>query len=189
MSADWQPRGAWVKRHVDEERLLALDLAAVLGCEDADAMLSRMTFAQWDAWKAWLKSPRSRTGAATRKVAASYGLQVGEAWARSVVSGADTVLTPDDFMSLKDPQFGSALAQSSLGEMGLQSPAGSGAKYYNVKDAVNIVSIDVSPDGKIIDARVVPAPALDKDSIEEIVRRVVDEKLQAIAKTIGGQRG
>lgn len=176
MSADWQPRGAWVKRHVDEERLLALDLAAVLGCEDADAMLSRMTFAQWDAWKAWLKSPRSRTGAATRKVAASYGLQVGEAWARSVVSGADTVLTPDDFTSLKDPQFGSALAQSSPGEMetGLQPPAGSGAKYYNAKDAVNIVSIDVS---------------LGKDSIEEIVRRVVDEKLQAIAKTIGGQRG
>lgn len=59
-------------------------------------------------------------------IASNSGLAVGYQWARSVATGADTVLRSADFKSISIPQIGSQLAKTALGDLGLLGPAGSG---------------------------------------------------------------
>jgi len=65
-------------------------------------------------------------------LADSSGLAVGNVWARSVISGADNVLTKADFAATAIPQIGSDLAKTALGVAGLLGPAGSGAMVSKV---------------------------------------------------------
>jgi hypothetical protein len=60
-------------------------------------------------------------------IAESTGLKVGLVWGRSVVSGADSVITKADFMASELPKIDSALAKTALGTAGLLGSAGSGA--------------------------------------------------------------
>ena len=65
-------------------------------------------------------------------LASSAGLTVGNVWGRSVVDGADNVLTKADFIAAGIPQIGSDLAKTALGTAGMLGAAGSGAMVSKV---------------------------------------------------------
>lgn len=65
-------------------------------------------------------------------LASSAGLTVGNAWARSVIDGSDSVLTKADFTAAAIPALGSDLAKTALGIQNMLGPAGSGAMVAKV---------------------------------------------------------
>jgi hypothetical protein len=64
-------------------------------------------------------------------IASNAGLAVGYQWARSMVSGVDSVLKTADYQQVSLPQVGTALAKTALGQLGLLGPAGSGGSIPN----------------------------------------------------------
>lgn len=118
-------------------------------------------------------------------IAQSYGLLVGTVWARSVMTGVDNVLTTSDFASLVAPQFGSALAQSTLGADNLLPPAGSGAAYYNTTQG-NAGTVTMTQPTVNIGSVVAQ---FGSQQLTGVISDVVDAKFTATAKSIGGQRG
>jgi hypothetical protein len=95
-------------------------------------------------------------------IAQDYGLLIGYSWAENVVTGAQNVFQSSQFQALTVPKFSSALAQSSLGALGLLPPAGSGAQYYTTTSgSAGMVAMPpitvtntVMLDGQVIDAKV-----------------------------------
>ena len=116
-------------------------------------------------------------------IASSYGLQVGDVWARSVVTGADTVLQSSQFAALTVPQIGSALAKTALGQMGLLPPAGSGAEYYNTTQG-NAGTVTMTP---IVHATI--HVSVDGTPLTVTAQNVVNASMKNLVNSIGAQRG
>lgn len=114
----------------------------------------------------------------TKAIASSSGLMVGDMWARSIVTGSDSVLQSSLFSALTTPAVGSALAMSKLGALGDLGPAGSGAEYYNVASgnpgmvamggaASQPIQITnhIMLDGHIVDSKITTAIDTNNDSL------------------------
>jgi hypothetical protein len=119
----------------------------------------------------------------TKGIASDTGLQVGDVWARSVVTGADSVLKTSLFSALTSPSLGSAYAQSTLGKLGFLPSAGSGAEVYNTQQGnagqVNMQAtinptINVSVDGT---------------PLRVTAQQVFDTNVVKLVNSVGAQRG
>jgi hypothetical protein len=116
-------------------------------------------------------------------IASNAGLMVGYQWARSVTTGADTVLKSADYTSLSLPQLGSALAKTALGTEGLLGPAGSGA---------SIAATAARSDGGAITIPNVAATvnvSVDGTPLRVIAQDVVNVTIDNLASSVGTQRG
>jgi uncharacterized phage infection (PIP) family protein YhgE len=116
-------------------------------------------------------------------MAESGGLMVGYVWARSVATGADSVLRSADFMSASMPTISSALAKATLGQLGLLGVAGSGA------------SISKTAGGGIVS---MPAPVINATvqvvvdgagPMRVISQQVVDSAFDELTSSFSRQRG
>jgi hypothetical protein len=120
-------------------------------------------------------------------IAQSYGLMVGSIWAENVATGAENVLQSSQYGALVVPQFGSALAQTSLGAEGLLPPAGSGAEYYTTTSgSAGLVSM-----APVVNATIlvnVDGGGL-SGSMRVISQQVVDASYENLNSSIGNQRG
>jgi hypothetical protein len=123
----------------------------------------------------------------TKGIAQSQGLQVGDVWARSVVTGVDNVLTTADFAALVVPQIGSALAESALGAAQLLPPAGSGAEYYNTSSGnAGMVNAPVAAPQPIVITNTV---MMDGTVIDTKINTAISSNNAQLADSIGNQRG
>lgn len=123
----------------------------------------------------------------TKGIAQSQGLQVGDVWARSVVTGVDNVLTTADFAALVVPQIGSALAESALGAAQLLPPAGSGAEYYNTSSGnAGMVNAPAAAPQPIVITNTV---MMDGTVIDTKINTAISSNNAQLADSIGSQRG
>lgn len=145
-----------------------------------------LSFDQWLAAEEMIGGFGSGVQAAsdgTMPIAQSSGLKVGDVWARSVVTGADSVIQSADFASLVVPQIGSALAKTALGAAGLLPAAGSGAASYNTTQGgsgVVTMSSAVTVQNKIY---------LDGQIIDSKIDTKIDQNNEQLIDKIGAQRG
>lgn len=118
----------------------------------------------------------------TESIAQSSGLQVGNVWARNMVTGVDSVLQTSLFSALSSPAVGSALAETALGVAGQLGPAGSGAEYYNTASgSAGLVSMGANAsqpititqhtylDGQIIDTKISHAIASNNNDLTNLI--------------------
>ena len=115
-------------------------------------------------------------------IAQDYGLMIGYSWAENVVTGAQSVLQSSQFTALTTPQFGSALAQSTLGAENLLPPAGSGAEYYTTTSG-NAGMVSMTP------VQVTNQIYLDGSLITTTVDTKVSNAMNELANSINAQRG
>ncbi len=120
-------------------------------------------------------------------IANSNGLQVGLVWGRSVLTGADSVITAANFTQISLPQIGSALAKTALGQLGLLGPAGSGAEITNVPAIALGTGSPASTAPPQVNATIVAQ--FGDQTIRAISQQVVDVSVGKIADLIPAQRG
>lgn len=106
-----------------------------LGVENSSGLAVSATsrMAQDTAIAGGLGSAVGSASDGVRGIASDRGLQIGYSWARSVITGADTVLKTADFQTAVFPQIESPQAKAALGALGLLGPAGSGAQIWKTK--------------------------------------------------------
>jgi len=119
-----------------------------------------------------------------KSIASSNGLQVGLQWARSLVTGTDSVLKSADFQQISLPQIGSALAKTALGVAGMLGPAGSGAEVSTVPIVTMGTTATTPP---TVHATIVAQ--FGTQTIQAISQKVVDVSMDSLAHEIANQRG
>jgi hypothetical protein len=146
-----------------------------------------MDFNEWDQDETLVGGFGSAVTAAsdgTKSIAQSNGLQVGDVWARNVVTGADNVLETSLYSALAVPNVGSALAETALGKAGLLPPAGSGAQYYNTSQG-NAGQVSMPP----AQVTVVNHTYLDGQIVDTKIDTKITQNNNALADIIYGAKG
>ena len=110
------------------------------------------------------------------------GLMVGDVWARSLTTGVDQVMQTSDFSAMVSSQFGSQLAETNLGKLGLLPAAGSGAEYYNTTSG-NTGTVTLTPQ---VNATV--NVQVDGTPLQVVAQQVVDASMTNLVNSIGAQR-
>jgi hypothetical protein len=115
-------------------------------------------------------------------IAESGGLMVGYVWARSVQTGVDTVLRSADFAAASMPAISSALAKTTLGQLGLLGFAGSGASISKTANGGRI-----SMPTPVVNATF--QVSVDGTPLQVISQRQIDGALTELADSFSRQRG
>lgn len=117
-------------------------------------------------------------------IAESAGLMVGYVWARSVETGVDSVLRAADFAQASMPGINSALAKTTLGQLGLLGPAGSGASIGKMGLGGMITLPNAVP---AVNATIMVS--VDGTPLRVIAQDVVEAAFGAAADSFDQQRG
>jgi hypothetical protein len=117
-------------------------------------------------------------------IASSTGLQVGLVWGRSIVTGADSVLTSANFTQISTPQIGSALAKTALGAAGLLGPAGSGAQTATAPP-VTVAATPTTTPVPVVTNHIY----IDGTEIKSFTTQQINTTLGKLADSIAAQRG
>lgn len=122
-------------------------------------------------------------------IASNSGLAVGYQWARSMVTGADSVLKTADFTSAGFANIGSALAKTALGAAGLLGPAGGGASIYQQAGGnQGFISLGGgTPAAPVVNAEI--NVQVGNTPVEVIAQNVVNASFEQVADSITRQRG
>lgn len=149
-----------------------------------------MPFSEWEFDESQLGGLGSGVQAAldgTESIASSSGLQVGNVWARNIMTGADNVLQTSQFSALSSPAVGSALAETALGAAGQLGPAGSGAEYYNVASgSAGNVTMGSAAQQPIVITNTV---TLDGTVIDTKINNAISSNNNGLINLISGARG
>lgn len=131
-------------------------------------------------------------GAATsgiQGVASDRGLEVGYKYARSMLTGMQSVYKSSDFQASSFPQVDNERAKTALGILGALGPAGAGAQIWKTPMVTMGGGSSATPVIITINHRSeLDGQALDQ-KVTTISGQVVDGRFEALATSIGMQAG